>query len=69
MILKKYPIYLKGTVILFGLVLFVYILFTLKGVLVPLCFGLMLAILLNPLVGRLERWKLPKVLAISVALL
>jgi predicted PurR-regulated permease PerM len=69
MILKKYPFYLKGTVILFGLVLFVYILFTLKGVLVPLCFGLMLAILLNPLVGRFERWKLPKVLAISVALL
>lgn len=67
--LKKYPFYIRCTVILFGLVLFVYSIFALKVILVPLCFGLMLAILLNPLVNRLQKWKLPRVLAIAVALL
>ena len=67
--IKKYPLYLKCTVILFGLVLFVYSIFTIKAVLIPLGFGLMLAILLNPLVTRLQKWKLPRVLAISIALL
>jgi predicted PurR-regulated permease PerM len=67
--IRKYPFYLKCTVILFGLVLFVYSIFTIKAVLVPLSFGLMLAILLNPLVNRLQKWKLPRILAISIALL
>ncbi|MDP4265738.1 MAG: AI-2E family transporter [Bacteroidota bacterium] len=67
--LKKHPFYIKATVILFGLVLFVYSLSVLKAFLVPLCFGLMLAVLLNPLVGRLQKRKLPKTLAISIVLL
>jgi len=67
--LKKYPFYIKCTVILFGLVLFVYAISTLRVVLVPLAFGLMLAILLNPVVSRLQKWKLPRVLSISLALL
>jgi predicted PurR-regulated permease PerM len=67
--LKKYPFYLKSTVILFGLVLFVYILFNLGEILVPLAFALMLAILLNPLTILLEKWRLPHALAITVAIL
>jgi predicted PurR-regulated permease PerM len=67
--LKKCPFYIRCTVILFGLVLFVYSLFGLKAILVPLSFGLMLAVLLNPFVNQLQKWKLPRVLAISVALL
>jgi predicted PurR-regulated permease PerM len=67
--LKKYPFYIKCTAILLGLVLFVYSIATLRVVLVPLSFGLMLAILLNPVVNRLQKWKLPRVLAISIALL
>jgi predicted PurR-regulated permease PerM len=66
--LKKYPFYIKATVILLGLVLFVYFISTLRVVLVPLAFGLMLAILLNPLVARLQKWKLPAIPAISVSL-
>lgn len=66
--LKKYPFYFKSTVILFGLTLFVFALFNMKTILVPFSFGLMLAILLNPLVNRLQKWKLPKVLAITLAL-
>ena len=34
--LKKYPFYLKSTVILFGLVLFVYAFANLKDIFVPL---------------------------------
>jgi len=68
-VIKKYPFYLKSTVILFGLVLFVYAIFNLKTVLIPLCFALLLAILLNPLTNWLQRKKVSQVLAISMALL
>jgi predicted PurR-regulated permease PerM len=67
--LKKHPFYFKSTVILFGLVLFVYILFNLGDVLVPLAFALLLAILLNPLTILLEKWRVPKVVAIIIAIL
>jgi predicted PurR-regulated permease PerM len=67
--IKQYPFYLKSTVILFGLILFVYAIFNLRDVLVPLSFALLLAILLNPLATRLEKWKIPKVWATALALL
>lgn len=66
--LKKYPFYLRSTVILFGLVLCSYALANLRGILIPFSFALFLAILLNPLVDRLEQWKVPKVAAILLAL-
>ena len=66
--LKKYPFYLRSTVILFGLVLCSYALANLRGILIPFSFALFLAILLNPLVDKLQQWKLPKVAAILVAL-
>ena len=55
--------------ILFGLILLAYALANLKDVLVPLAFSLLLAILLNPLASRLQVWKIPRVLAIVIALL
>jgi predicted PurR-regulated permease PerM len=67
--LKKYPFYIKSTAILLGLVLFVYILFNLGDIFVPLSFALMLSILLNPLTILLEKWKFPKVVAITLAIL
>jgi len=67
--LKEYPFYFKCTVILLGLILFVYVLMGLRVILVPLSFALLIAILLNPLVNRLQRWKLPRILSISIALL
>ncbi len=66
--LKKYPFYLRSTVILFGLVLCSYALANLRGILIPFSFALFLAILLNPLVDRLQQWKVPKVAAILLAL-
>jgi predicted PurR-regulated permease PerM len=55
LMLKKHPLYLKATVILAGLVIIVYILSTLQDILIPLAFGLLLAILLNPLVALLNK--------------
>ena len=66
---KKYPFYLRITIILFGLVLFSYALSNLQDILIPFSFALFLAILLNPLVERLVRLRMPRVAAIVVALL
>ena len=66
---KEYPFYLRATVILFGLVLFSYAMANLKGILIPFCFSVFLAMLLNPLEARLEKWKIPKVGAISLSIL
>ncbi len=67
--IKKYPFYVRSTVVLFGLVLFVYCLLYLREVLVPLSFSFMLAVLLNPLNNLFQKWKLPKVPAIIACLL
>ena len=67
--IKKYPFYIKSTIILLGLILLVYILFNLREILVPLSFALMLAILLNPITVFLQKIKFPRMLAIAVALL
>jgi predicted PurR-regulated permease PerM len=66
---KKYPFYLRSTVTLFGIILFVYVLFMLKGIMIPLAFSLMIAILLNPLVNKLRQKKIPKIISIAIALL
>ncbi len=66
--LKQYPFYFKCTIILLGLILFVYVIFSLREILVPLCFALLIAILLNPMVNRFQQWKMHPVLAISLAL-
>lgn len=68
--LKRYPFYIRGTVILFGLVLLVYALVNLGGILIPLAFALMLGILLNPLTVFLEnKCHLPHIAAISLSIL
>ena len=67
--LQKYPFYIRATVILFGLILCSYALSNLRDILVPFSFALFLAILINPLVNRLMRWKVPRIPAIALALL
>jgi predicted PurR-regulated permease PerM len=68
--LQRYPFYIRATVILFGLVLLVYVLFNLADILIPLAFSLMLAILLNPLTVFFEtKCHLPHVAAISLAII
>lgn len=69
MAVKEYPFYLKSTVILFGLFLLVYILSILGNILVPFAFAAFIAILLNPLSTFLQKFKIPKPLAIILTLL
>jgi predicted PurR-regulated permease PerM len=63
------PFYIRATVILLGLTLFVYALSTLREILVPLAFSLLLAILLNPLDGRFRKWGIPRVWSISLSVI
>jgi predicted PurR-regulated permease PerM len=66
---KEYPFYIKSTVVMLGLVLVSYALYTLADILAPIAFSMIIAILLNPLVNKLQRKDINKVLAISIALL
>ncbi len=66
---KKYPFYFRSTVTLFGIMLFVYMLYVLKAILIPLAFAAMIAILLNPFVNWMREKGIPKVVAIIIALL
>ncbi|HZH65711.1 MAG TPA: AI-2E family transporter [Flavisolibacter sp.] len=65
---ESYPVYIKFPAILLGLVLAVFILYVLGDILVPLCFAILIAILLNPLYTRIEKI-MPKVPAILATLL
>lgn len=67
--LKKYPFYFKSTVILFGLTLLTFALFSLKEILIPVAFSLMLAIILNPLCNWFAKKRIPHVWAIILSLL
>ncbi|MBC7650177.1 MAG: AI-2E family transporter [Deinococcales bacterium] len=66
---KQYPFYLKSTVILFGLMLTTFVLLTLRDLLVPFAFSLIIAVLLNPLVNRFNRYGIKKALSIALAML
>lgn len=65
---KEYPFYIKSTVIIFGLVLISYALFTLADIMAPIAFSLVIAILLNPLVNKLQQKGVKRVIAIALAL-
>ncbi|MEO7049147.1 MAG: AI-2E family transporter, partial [Ferruginibacter sp.] len=66
--LKQYPFYIKSTVVLLGLVLLSISLSNLRDILSPIAFSLILAILLNPLVNKMQKKGVNKVVAISLAL-
>lgn len=63
------PSYAKVTFILLSLVIIVYGLHALEGLLIPLVFAILFAVLLFPLAQRLENWRVPRVLAIVLCLL
>lgn len=66
---KQYPFYIKSTVILFGIILFVYALLNLRDILVPFAFSVIIAILLNPLVNWFREHKISHVFSIIIAML
>lgn len=65
----SHPFYIKAPAVLLGLCLFVYILILLQDIMVPVCFATLIAILLNPIVNRLMKWRLPKPVSIAIAVL
>jgi len=66
---SKLPTYLKLSQIVMGLTAFFYILYIGQDIIVPLIYAMLIAMLLNPLVNRLCRYKLPRVIAILIAIL
>jgi predicted PurR-regulated permease PerM len=66
MTVKQYPFYIKATVVLIGLYYLVSILSALNGILIPLAFAVLFAILLNPIYSRLLRFKVPRALAVTL---
>lgn len=64
-----FPVYLKITIVIFLLCLLGFILNIGQDIILPLAFSLLLSILLLPVASFLERKKLPRVLAIAIALL
>lgn len=67
--IKKYPFYIKSTVILLGLTLLVFALSSLRDIFIPLAFALLVSMLLNPLVTWMQRFKIPHVIAITIAII
>jgi predicted PurR-regulated permease PerM len=63
------PPYAKLVCILLSIVIIVYGLHALQGLLIPLVFAILFAVLLFPLARRLENWHLPRVLAIVICLI
>ncbi|GAB2554153.1 AI-2E family transporter [Spirosoma aerophilum] len=63
------PSYAKLVCVLLSLVIIVYGLHVLQGLLIPLVFAILFAVLLFPLAKRLENWKVPRVLAILLCLI
>lgn len=67
--LKPYPFYFRATIILFGLVLLVFILYILGDIFIPLVFSVLLALLLNPLLNWFISKKFPVYWGITCSLL
>ncbi|MCE6987604.1 AI-2E family transporter [Dyadobacter sp. CY323] len=63
-----YPFYIKAPMSLIGIYLFFYILFLLQDIIVPFAFAGLLAILLNPLYNRFQKWNFNKILAIFLTI-
>ncbi len=61
--------YIKYTFILALLIMSVYIMIVAKSVLQPLLFAFFFSILLSPLCGRLESYKVPRILAAIISIL
>lgn len=65
---QAYPIWLKGTVILFGLVLIVIVLSYGKFILMPLAFAALISMLLEPISAWFQKYKFNRVLAIITSM-
>lgn len=66
---KVHPFFIQAPLVLLGLIAFFFILKVMESVLVPLMFATLIAILLNPVCNFfMNKWKLPKPVAIILAI-
>lgn len=63
------PFYAKTTFVLLLLALVGLMVYFLHGILFPVYFGLLLALVLQPLIFRFKKWGIPNILAILMALM
>ncbi|MHC1776521.1 MAG: AI-2E family transporter [Lentimicrobium sp.] len=64
----KLPVYVKASLLLLGLYVFISMLYIAQGIIVPLVFSIILAILLHPVVDFFVRIGINKVIAIVITL-
>lgn len=65
----KFPNYFKYTVILLGIVLFLYSISRASVILIPLTIAFLISLLLYPVCCKLEKWKLPRAAAVVLSIL
>ncbi|PSL30131.1 AI-2E family transporter [Dyadobacter jiangsuensis] len=63
-----FPFYIKAPMVLIGLYLFFYILNLLQEIIVPFAFAGLIAVLLNPVYNRFQKWKFNKIVAIVLTI-
>ncbi len=64
----KLPFYAKASLFIIGMVAFIFVLYVGKGIIVPLIFAVIIAIVLHPIVNFLVKMKINRVLAIAITL-
>ncbi|MGF6848062.1 putative PurR-regulated permease PerM [Chitinophaga sp. W3I9] len=65
----KLPFTARLTFTLFSIILIIYIAHVGSGIIVPLMFAMLIAIMLLPVVHQLEKWRLPRGMAAIIAVL
>ena len=63
------PFYVKSSIIIIGLFVFVYILYLTQSIIIPIIYSTIIAIVLNPMVNFFTNRKVNEVLAISITLI
>ncbi len=63
-----YPFYIKAPMVLIGLYLLFYILNQLQEIIVPFAFAGLIAVLLNPVYNRFQKWNFNKIFAIVLTI-
>jgi len=65
----RFPTYAKATLILVGLFALLAMMYIARGIIVPLVFAIIIAVVLHPVSARLEKWGVHRLIAILTAII
>lgn len=65
---KNLPFYVKLACSLITIIAISYILYILADIILPIAYSVLFSILLHPICQRLERWKIPRIVAILLSI-